>query len=154
MHHKSSELSMGIQAKIIAIIALVALSAFFSGVETALFSLSRLRAKYLARKGVHGASAVEKLKENPQKLLITILIGNNIMNVAAASLATSVAYDLSVSYAISLTTGIMTLILLIFGEITPKSISSKNSEKISLAVADLIRIIQILLFPIIIIFDY
>ena len=145
---------MSLHAKIITLVILVVFSAFFSGVETALFSLSNLRVKYLARKKMTGAAAVERLKEKPQRLLITILIGNNIVNVGAAALATSIAYDFSLSHAVSITTGVMTLVILIFGEIMPKSLATRHGESIALSVAKLLQVLQVALFPFIIVFDY
>jgi CBS domain containing-hemolysin-like protein len=141
------------QTKITILLLLILLSGFFSGVETALFSLSRLRVKHLVRKGVKGARAVEKLKDQPQKLLITILVGNNLVNIAASALATSIIYQISQSYAVSITTGIMTLIILVFGEITPKTLATKHSEQISLIVAKPLQFLQTLMSPVIFLFE-
>lgn len=141
------------QTKIVILIALIILSGFFSGVETALFSLSRLRVKHLVRKGVRGAKAVEKLKDKPQRLLITILVGNNLVNIGASALATSIVYQISKSYAVSITTGIMTLIILVFGEITPKTLATKHGEQISLIVAKPLQLLQTVLTPIIFLFE-
>ncbi len=141
------------QTKIITLVILILLSGFFSGVETALFSLSRLRVKHLVRKGVKGARAVEKLKDKPQRLLITILVGNNLVNIAASALATSIVYQISRSYAVSITTGIMTLIILVFGEITPKTLATKHGEQISLIVARPLQFLQTVLSPVIFLFE-
>jgi putative hemolysin len=141
------------QTKIITLVLLILLSGFFSGVETALFSLSRLRVKHLVRKGVRGARAVEKLKDQPQKLLITILVGNNLVNIAASALATSIVYQISKSYAVSITTGVMTLVILVFGEITPKTLATKHSEQISLIVAKPLQFLQTVLSPVIFLFE-
>ncbi len=141
------------QTKIIILAILVLFSAFFSGVEIALFSVSRLRAKHLVRKKVKGAKTVEKLKNKPQRLLITILIGNNVVNVGASALATSILYEISKSYAVSITTGIMTLIILIFGEITPKTLATKYNEQIALLVGKPLLLLQTILSPIIFLFE-
>ena len=141
------------QTKIVILIALIILSGFFSGVETALFSLSRLRVKHLVRKGVRGAKTAEKLKDKPQRLLITILVGNNLVNIGASALATSIVYQISRSYAVSITTGIMTLIILVFGEITPKTLATKHGEQISLIVAKPLQLLQTVLTPIIFLFE-
>lgn len=141
------------QTKITILLVLILLSAFFSGVETALFSLSRLRVKHLVRKKVRGARAVEKLKDQPHKLLITILIGNNLVNIGASALATSIIFEISRSYAVSITTGIMTLIILVFGEITPKTLATKHSEQISLIVAKPLQFLQTILSPVIFLFE-
>ena len=141
------------QTKIITLVILILLSAFFSGVEIALFSVSRLRAKHLVRKKVKGAKTVEKLKNKPQRLLITILIGNNVVNVGASALATSIIYEISKSYAVSITTGIMTLIILIFGEITPKTLAAKYNEQIALLVGKPVLLLQTILSPVIFLFE-
>jgi len=141
------------QTKITILLVLILLSAFFSGVETALFSLSRLRVKHLVRKKVRGARAVERLKDQPHKLLITILIGNNLVNIGASALATSIIFEISRSYAVSITTGIMTLIILVFGEITPKTLATKHSEQISLIVAKPLQLLQTVLSPVIFVFE-
>ena len=141
------------QTKIIILIILILLSAFFSGVEIALFSLSRLRVKHLVRKKVRGARMVEKLKSRPERLLVTILIGNNLVNIGASALATSIVFQFTKSYAVGITTGIMTLIILIFGEITPKTLATRYNEAIALAVAKPLLLLQTVLFPIIIAFE-
>jgi putative hemolysin len=144
---------MILQTKIIVVILLIVLSGFFSGAEIALFSLSKLRLRYLVRQKIPGAKTVEKLKKNPQRLLTTILIGNNIVNVGASALAVSIAFDFSLSHAISLTTGIMTLILLVFGEILPKSYAIRHNEKISNLISMPLLMIQTAIFPIVVIFE-
>ncbi|KPL03069.1 MAG: hypothetical protein AMJ90_04080 [candidate division Zixibacteria bacterium SM23_73_2] len=139
--------------KIIIVVMLIILSAFFSGVEIALFSVSRLRVKHLVKKKVRGAKDVENLKDKPQRLLITILIGNNVVNIGASALATSIVFEFTESFAVSITTGIMTLIILIFGEITPKTLATKYNEQIALVVAKPLEFLQIVLFPLIVIFE-
>ena len=141
------------QTKIMILVLLILLSGFFSGVEIALFSLSRLRVKHLVKKKVRGAALVERLKAKPQKLLITILIGNNLVNIGASALATSIVYQISQSYAVSITTGIMTLIILVFGEITPKTLATKYSEQVALVVAKPIQLLQTVLSPVIFVFE-
>ena len=144
---------MTIQNQILILVGLIILSAFFSGVETALFSLNKLRIKHLVKQKVKGAKLVEKLKNKPHRLLITILIGNNVVNIGASALATSIAYGISANYAVGMATGIMTLVILIFGEITPKSFATVHNEKVSLKVAGIINVLQIALFPLVILFE-
>lgn len=139
--------------KIMILVILILLSAFFSGVEIALFSLGRLRVKHLVKKKVKGARMVEKLKAKPERLLVTILIGNNVVNIGASALATSIVFQLTESYAVGITTGIMTLIILIFGEITPKTLATRYNEGIALTVAKPLHILQTLFFPVIIVFE-
>jgi CBS domain containing-hemolysin-like protein len=135
------------QNEIILLIILLVLSAFFSGSETALLSVSRLKVKHLFDKKRKGAVILKKLKDNPNRMLITILIGNNIVNVAAAAIATKIALDMGLSNAVSLSTGVMTLLLLVFGEVTPKSLVTQHYESISLLIARPIWILSIILYP-------
>lgn len=140
---------MDIQSKIITLAILIVFSGFFSGVETAFFSVSLLRVKHLVKQNVKNAVILERLKEKPKRMLITILIGNNIVNIGASALATSIAFELSLNNAVSITTGVMTFIILVFGEITPKSVATKNNEKISLAVAKPMMLMQFLIKPVV-----
>lgn len=129
---------------------LIVLSAFFSGVETALISIDRVKLMRLVRKKNKNALVVQKLKEKPHKLLTTILIGNNLVNIGASALATVVMLDIfPENYAIGLATGLMTLLILVFGEITPKSLALKYSEQISLIVARPIHWLSIILSPLV-----
>ena len=138
---------------ILLLIVFLALSAFFSGVETALFSLSRLRVKHLLEKKRRGAKTVDQIKSNPHRLLITILIGNNVVNIAAAALATTVAIEIFESNVVGITTGIMTLLILVFGEITPKTLATTYNEQIALIVAAPLKLLMIVLYPIVRIFE-
>ena len=116
------------------LIVLIILSAFFSGLELALFSVSEAKLRTLAEEpGRVGKQAklVQKLKHNPEKLLVTILIGNNVVNIASASIATALALELFGDGGIALATGGMTIMVLIFGEIIPKSIAQRNASTIA-----------------------
>jgi CBS domain containing-hemolysin-like protein len=128
---------------------LVALSAFFSGSEIAIFSLPEARARTMADDGRWGARALLELKANPERLLATILIGNNIVNIGAASMATALAIDLFGSGGVAYATGAMTLLILVFGEVTPKGLASANAEHVSRVVAPSILILSRLLFPVV-----
>ncbi|MBU1867510.1 MAG: hemolysin family protein [Candidatus Margulisbacteria bacterium] len=134
---------------------LLVLSAFFSATETAITSLSRIKVKGLVERKVRGAKLLSKLKEKPGDFLSTILIGNNLANTGAAALATSVTISffeqhgmVNISYAVGIATGIMTFLLLVFGEITPKTIAIHNAELISLFVAPVIYVLKIVFQPI------
>ena len=144
---------MGLGAEILILIILLILSGFFSGSEVALVSLTKHKAEYMLKKKKSGAIFVKRLKDNPQKMLATILIGNNLANVAASALATSVMIGIFENYAVGIATGVMTLLILIFGEITPKSIAAKNNEAISQLVAAPIWYLSIILAPILSILD-
>jgi CBS domain containing-hemolysin-like protein len=122
----------------IALVLLLALSAFFSGSETALVSLSKGRADGLARENRRGAKALYALKNEPQRMLIAILIGNNLVNIGAAALSTVIATRALGDFGPGLAVGMLTVLILVFGEITPKSLSTRYSERISLMVAPII----------------
>ena len=117
--------------QIIVLTALILLSGFFSSAETALFSISKVKARHLAKDKGKTNRLIKKMKENPHKLLSTILIGNNLVNVAASALATALTIKLMSSHAVGIATGIMTLTILIFGEIFPKSIATRNNVLIA-----------------------
>ena len=138
--------------QIIALIILIALSSFFSMSETALMSLSKIRLRHMVEEGVRGAKRVEKLTEDPNKLLGAILIGNNIVNIGASSLATILATNLFGSGGVGIATGVMTILILIFGEITPKSIAKQKAEEVSLKVARVIEFTVLVFKPFIYIF--
>ena len=129
------------------LIILLFLSAFFSMSETALMSLSKIRVRHMVEEGVKGAKLVEKLIEDPN-----ILIGNNIVNIGASSLATSIAVAKWGEGGVGIVTLGLTVIVLIFGEITPKSIAKQKSESVSLAVSKFINIVVKVLKPFIILF--
>jgi CBS domain containing-hemolysin-like protein len=128
---------------------LLFLSAFFSGAEIALFSISQARARSLADERRRGARALVRLKANPERLLITILIGNNVANIGAASVATYTATTLFGSAGVGLATGVMTLLVLFFGEITPKSFAVSHASQISLVSAPILQLLLRLLLPLV-----
>ncbi|MBU5436606.1 hemolysin family protein [Tissierella sp. MSJ-40] len=135
--------------ELITLFILIFLSAFFSAAETALMSLSKIRIRRMLEEEVKYADIINKLVENPNKLLGAILIGNNVVNIGASALATSIAIKLYGSRGVGIATGIMTLLILVFGEVTPKSLAAQNSEKTSLKVAKPIYYITIVLKPLI-----
>ena len=126
--------SLSVQIVILFILLLG--SGFFSASETALMSISRIEVRHLVEQNVKGAKLLDQLLEDPNKLLGAILVGNNLVNIGASSLATVVAISLSGgkdgSLGVGIATGIMTLLILIFGEITPKSLSTQNAQHIAL----------------------
>ena len=132
------------------LLVLIVLSAFFSGSEIALFSLGQARVRTLREEGRRGAQKLERLKANPERLLATILIGNNIVNIGAASLATAMALELYGSAGVAYSTGIMTLLVLVFGEITPKGLATAHADLVALKVAPPIHFLSRLLFPFVI----
>ena len=144
---------MVLVTEIIILAILLVLSGFFSGSEVALISLTKLKAQQMLDNKKLGSVFVKKLKDDHQRMLATILIGNNLVNVAASAIATSIMINVFESYAIAIATGIMTLLILVFGEITPKSIAAKNNELISQLVATPIWYLGIILAPILNILD-
>ena len=133
--------------QLIVLVSLLALSSFFSASETALMSLSKIRIRNMVEENIPGSKKVQKLVENPSTMLSGILVGNNIVNIGASALATSLAIKNFGSTGVGLATGIMTILVLIFGEITPKSLAAQNSEKMALKVAPFITIIVAVLKP-------
>lgn len=135
--------------RIILLIFLLGGSGFFSASETALTSLNRVRVRNMVEDNVKGAKTLENLINNPSRLLGTILVGNNVVNIGASSLATSIAIDLFGNTGVGIATGVMTLLVLVFGEITPKSLAAENSEKIALKVSGPISNLGKILSPIV-----
>lgn len=132
---------------VVILIVLIALSAVFSGSETAMISLSKSRVDALVVKRVGNSRVLQKLKSNPHKLLITVLIGNNIVNTAAAALAAVILTEKFGSSGVGIATGVMTFLLLVFGEITPKSFCHQHAIKVSLFMARPIYILQLIFTP-------
>lgn len=134
----------------IALVILIVLSAFFSGTEIAMFSLSEIKVRKLVRRRKRGAKTLAKLKEDPHRLLTTILIGNNLINILAASIATVLFTDLFGSSGVGIATGVMTFLVLVFGEITPKTYFYQNAERMARLVAKPIWILSKVLYPVIV----
>lgn len=135
------------------LILLLLLSAFFSSAETALTTVNRIRIRTLIEEGNKQAQTVQKILDRYSKMLSTILVGNNIVNISASSLATTLAIDVWGNHAVGIMTGMLTLAVLLFGEITPKTWAMYSSEKISLAYARIIYGLMFLFTPVIFIID-
>jgi putative hemolysin len=138
-----------LEAQVLILIALLVLSAFFSSVETALISVNSIKVRSLVKQKKKGAEALQRLKSRPERLLITILVGNNLVNIGSAALATSITYGMFGDLGIGIATGVMTLLILVFGEITPKSYAAQNAVSMSLKVARPIEILGKILFPVV-----
>ena len=138
---------------IILLIVLIFLSAVFSGSEIAMFSLSDHKIRHLMEKNVRGAKLLYSLKHDSHKLLITILIGNNIVNIGAASLATVLALELFGNFGVGIATGVMTFLILIFGEIMPKAFATKNAQTIALLMAPIINFLKYIFYPFVLFFN-
>ncbi len=133
----------------VAILILILLSAFFSSAETALTTVNKHRLRALAEEGNRNAQRVLKLIENPAKMLSAILIGNNIVNISASALATTLTTNVFGSKFVGVSTGILTLVILLFGEITPKSLATLYNEKIALTYIHVVAPLVTLLTPVI-----
>ena len=132
---------------LVLLILCLLLSAFFSSSETAFVSLQRIRLRHLVETKVRGAKQVAKMIEQPERLLSTILLGNNFVNTAAAALATFLAISLWGEQGIIIATVVVTIVLLIFCETTPKTIATGHAERLSLILARPIEALSWLLTP-------
>lgn len=135
--------------QLVIVFILVILSAFFSSAETALTTANKVRLRSLEEAGNKSAAIVNKILSNYNKMLSTILIGNNIVNISASSLATVMASRLFGSYAVGIATGLLTITILLFGEIVPKTWAMFNADKISLVYSRIIYGLMVLLTPVI-----
>ena len=131
------------------LIILICLSAFFSSAETSMTTVNKIRIQSLSEEGDGRAQTLLKVVEDPGKLLSTILIGNNVVNLSASSLATTLTMRLFGNAAVSISTGIITLLVLIFGEITPKTLASVHGERLALAYAKPIYVLMTIMTPVI-----
>ena len=145
--------SVAIQS--IVLIILLMLSAFFSSAETSLTTINKIKMRSLAEDGNKRAKLVLQMTDDSGKLLSAILIGNNIVNLSASSITTTIAYEVAknivgpiAAYAVAIATGIITVLILIFGEITPKTIATIHSDKLALLYAYPIRFIMTIVTPI------
>ena len=139
--------------QIVILILLLLSSAFFSASETSLMSISKIDARHMTEQHIKNADILSRLLEDPNKLLGSILVGNNLVNIAASSLATVIAIrlfqDSTASLGIGITTGVMTLLVLIFGEITPKSLATQHAQKVALLVIKPIGFLCLIFSPIV-----
>ena len=139
--------------QIVIVIGLLGLSAFFSSAETAMTTVNRIRVRNLAEAGLERAEILAKILDNQPKMLSAILIGNNIVNISASSLMTVVVTDIFGNAYVGAATGILTLMVLIFGEITPKTAATLYSETVALRFAKSIYLMMQILTPVIFIVD-
>lgn len=139
--------------KLVVIIILVLSSAFFSSAETAMSAIGEIKVRTLKEGGSRRAAILAKILENYSKMLSAILIGNNLVNIAASSLVTTLTMEVWGNMAISIGTGILTLVVLLFGEIIPKSVAKIKAEFFALAYAPVIYGLMWILTPVIYIID-
>jgi len=138
------------------IVVLIVLSGFFSSSEIAMFSLAQHRVEALMEDEVPGSETVAELKEDPHRLLVTILVGNNIVNIAMSSIATGLLayFNFSQSQSVAIATFGVTAIVLLFGESAPKSYAVENTESWALRIARPLKYSEYLLLPLVVTFDY
>ena len=136
-------------SQIIFLLILLALSAFFSSAETALTTVNKIHMRTLADADNKKAKMVLKITKDSAKMLSAILIGNNIVNLSASSIATTLAISMFGSYGAGIATGIITFLILIFGEVSPKTLSTIKADSISLKIAGIINGLMIVLTPVI-----
>jgi CBS domain containing-hemolysin-like protein len=139
---------------IITLVVLIGFSAFFSASEIAIFSIGHAKLKALVNAKTTGSKNLEYLKTNPKKTLITILIGNNIVNITASAIATMLAINVFGDIGTGIATGVMVLLILVFGEISPKAYATHNAEKIALMSAPILILFMRILYPIVIAFEF
>lgn len=136
---------------LLVLILLILLSGFFSGSETALMALNKLKLRHQSKEGRKGAKTLERILKRPDSLLGTILLGNNMVNVASSAIATSLAISIwGVEMGVLYATIIMTLVLLIFAEVTPKTYSAYHSEGVAYLVARPLALLMVLMRPLVI----
>jgi putative hemolysin len=135
--------------EIAALLVLLVFSGIFSGSETALVALSIARVEALVTEGRTGAKALYRLKKDPSRMLTTILIGNNLVNISASALATVIATREFGSAGPGIAVGVLTLFILVFGEITPKSLATRHSERISLFISYPLLVFMRLIYPLV-----
>ena len=146
-------MTIHIIVELVMLVVLLALSFFFSSAETALTTVNRIRLRTMAEEGDKQAQTVLRVTEDKAKMLSAILIGNNIVNLSASSLATTFAIELLGSYGAGVATGILTFLILIFGEITPKTLATVEAIALSRRYAKVIWVLMGILTPVIILIN-
>ena len=133
--------------QLVILVLLLSASAFFSSAETALMTSNKLRIRNLAENGDKRAEKVLEITANTDKMLSAILIGNNIVNLSASALSTTLTLKVFSSSLVGVATGVLTFLILVFGEITPKNVASKNAENMALKYIGIISLLVIVLTP-------
>ena len=146
------DISTGILFALLA--CLIVISGYFSGSETGMMSLNRYRLKHLANTGHKGAKRVEKLLSRPDRLIGLILIGNNLVNILASAIATILGMRIYGDIGVAIATGALTLVILVFAEVTPKTIASLFPERVSYASSILLMILMKVLSPLVILVNF
>jgi len=137
-----------------ALAGLIAISAFFAACETSFLSMTRIRLHQLLERKVPGAESVHRLRSNRRRVLVALLIGNNVANIAASAVATTLAITLFGDQGLGIAIGVMSFLMLTFGDIAPKSLATSHGERIILACAPIVEGIYWLLTPLVVFFDF
>ncbi|HKL77288.1 MAG TPA: HlyC/CorC family transporter [Gammaproteobacteria bacterium] len=132
---------------------LLGLSGFFSGSETAMMALNKYRLRYRAQEGHRGARIAARLLERPDRLIGVILLGNNFVNIAASSVATLIALRLVGEAGIAISTGLLTLAILIFSELAPKTLAANHPERLAFIAAPVLQPLLIVLYPVVVVIN-
>nr|AIF17222.1 Hemolysins and related proteins containing CBS domains (tlyC) [uncultured marine thaumarchaeote KM3_76_D06] len=144
---------MDIVLEIAALITLIGLSGYFSGLEVALVSVRLSKIEQLVKNKVKGASSLHKLKSNPSRMMSSVNLGNNLASIAATALATSIALKLFGDEGLAIVVGVMTFLILVFGEITPKTYCNANATKVAVRNSRILLAFSYAFFPIVWIFE-
>lgn len=136
----------------VALVIMILLSAFFSSAETALSTVNRVRLKGMADEGNKRAKTALYVLEHYGRMLSAILIGNNVVNLSASALATTLA--IQIHFTVGIATAVLTVVILLFGEITPKNMGMVNAEKLTLFYAPIILVLMKILTPVIVVIDF
>lgn len=140
---------MTLEIELLVLAILIGFSAFFSGIEVALVSIRKSRVEQLVKQKVRGAKALQKLKSDPGRMMASVLLGNNLVNVTAAAIATQMALGLFGDQGVSIVIGILTFVILVFGEITPKTYCNANAVKIALRFSPVLLVFTYIFYPVI-----
>lgn len=132
------------------LILLLVISGYFSGSETGMMALNRYKLRHLANQGHRGAKRVEKLLSRPDRLIGLILIGNNLVNILASAIATILGMRLYGDMGVAIATGALTLVVLVFAEVTPKTLAALYPERVSYASSVLLQVLMKLLYPLVV----
>ncbi len=144
---------MQLEYEIAALIAMIGLSGYFSGLEVALVSIRRSKIEQMVKDKVKGASSLHKLKSNPSRMMSSVNLGNNLASIAATALATDISLKFFGDDGLAIAIGIMTFLILIFGEITPKTYCNANATKVAIKNSRILLIFGYVFFPIVWIFE-
>jgi Mg2+/Co2+ transporter CorB len=147
-----NSISTGVLFSILA--CLIIISGYFSGSETGMMALNRYRLKHLANKGHKGAKRVEKMLNRPDRLIGLILIGNNLVNILASAIATIIGMRLYGDYGVAIATGVLTLVILVFSEVTPKTIAALYPEKVAFPSSIFLNFLMKVLSPLVILVNF